>query len=143
MINALASGHRVFTLFRSWREGAQLAPCDGDLGQPGEQRPLYVGTVDELSRRGRLVVQVPQSDVQVVVVRTRRGVFAFGDCCPHAGAPLRAADVAGTTVTCLTHTRKYSLRSGRCVSARGSAARLRRWRVWLDDIEVWLGEEMT
>ncbi|HEX6526994.1 MAG TPA: Rieske 2Fe-2S domain-containing protein [Streptosporangiaceae bacterium] len=133
----------VFALFRSRREDARPTPCDRDLGQPEEQQPLHVGTVDELSRRGRLVVRVPQSDVQIVVVRTRRGVFAFGDCCPHAGAPLCAADVAGTTVTCRRHARKYSLRSGRCVSALGSAARLRRWRAWLDDSNVWLGEEMT
>jgi nitrite reductase/ring-hydroxylating ferredoxin subunit len=157
MINALASGHRghlvavasaalsdpVFALFHSGREDAQLPPCEGGPGQPGEQQPVYAGTVDELSRRGRLVVHVPQSDVPVVVVRTRRGVFAFGGSCPHAGAPLRASDVAGTTVTCLRHARKYSLKSGRCVSALGSAARLRRWRAWLADGHVWIGEEMT
>ena len=132
----------MFALFRSGHEDAQPAPCEGDPGQAGEQ-PVYAGSVDELSRRGRLVVQVPLSDVAVVVVKTRRGVFAFGDSCPHAGAPLRAGVVAGTTVTCLRHARKYSLKSGRCVSALGSAARLRRWRAWLDDSGVWLGEELT
>jgi nitrite reductase/ring-hydroxylating ferredoxin subunit len=74
------------------------------------------------------------------VVRTRRGVFAFGDSCPHADAPLRAGDVAGTTVTCLRQARRY--KSGRCLSALGSAARLRRCRAWVDDSKVWLGEEM-
>jgi nitrite reductase/ring-hydroxylating ferredoxin subunit len=133
----------MFALFRSGRKDAQPAPCEGDPGQPGEQQPVYAGTVDELRRRGRLVVQVPRSDVAVVVVKTWRGVFAFGDSCPHAGAPLRAGDVAGTTVTCLRHARRYSLKSGRCVSALGSAARLRRWRAWLDDSNVWIGEELT
>jgi 3-phenylpropionate/trans-cinnamate dioxygenase ferredoxin component len=133
----------VFPRSRSVRQDARPAPCDDDAGQPGEQRPVYVGAADELLRRGRLVVQVPQSDVPVVVVRTRRGVFAFGDSCPHVGAPLRAGDVAGTTITCVSHARKYSLKSGRCVSAFGPAARLRRWRAWLDDNKVWIGEEMA
>jgi nitrite reductase/ring-hydroxylating ferredoxin subunit len=70
-------------------------------------------------------------------------VFAFDDCCPHAGALLRDGNVAGTTVTCLSHARKYSLKSGRCLSALVSPARLRRWRAWLDDSNVWIGEEMT
>jgi 3-phenylpropionate/trans-cinnamate dioxygenase ferredoxin component len=133
----------VFALFRSGHEDAQPAPCEGDPGQAGERPPVYAGTVDELSRRGRLVVQVPGSDVAVVVVRTRRGVFAFGDSCPHGGAPLRGGEVAGTTVTCLRHARRYSLKSGRCVSALGAAARLRRWRAWLDGSGVWIGEELT
>jgi nitrite reductase/ring-hydroxylating ferredoxin subunit len=129
----------VFASFHFGREDAQPAPCDGDPGQ----RPVYAGTADELNRRGRLVVQVPQSDVAVVVVRMKRGVFAFGDSCPHVGAPLRDGDVAGATVTCLRHARRYSLKSGRCVSAFGSAGRLRRWRAWLDDSKVWIGEELT
>lgn len=133
----------MFALFRSGPEDARPAQCDGDPRQAGEQAPVYAGTVDQLSRRGRLVVQVPQSDVAVVVVRTRRGVFAFSDSCPHVGAPLRDGDVAATTVTCLSHARRYSLKSGRCVSALGSPARLRRWRAWLDGSNVWLGEEMT
>jgi nitrite reductase (NADH) small subunit len=133
----------VFALFRSGRGDARPAPCDAEPGQAAERQPVYAGTADELSRGGRLVVQVPRSDVAVVVVRTRRGAFAFADCCPHAGAPLRAGDVAGTTVTCPEHARRYSLKSGRCVSALGSAARLRRWRAWLDDNKVWIGEEMT
>jgi nitrite reductase (NADH) small subunit len=131
----------VFVLFRSGREDARPSPCEGDPGQPREQ-PVYVGTADELRRRGCLVVQVPRSDVAVVVFRTRRGVFAFGDSCPHAGASLHAGDVAGTTVTCPRHARRYSLKSGRCLSALGSAARLRRWHAWVDDSKVWLGEEM-
>jgi len=53
-----------------------------------------------------------------------------------------SGDVAGTAVTCPGHADRYSLKSGRCVSALGSAARLRRWRAWLDDSNVWLGEEM-
>jgi 3-phenylpropionate/trans-cinnamate dioxygenase ferredoxin component len=133
----------VSALFRSGGKDARPAPGEGGPGQLGEQQPVRAGTVDELSRRGRLVVQVPQSDVPVVVVRTRRGVFAFGDRCPHADAPLSAGIVAGTTVTCLRHARKYSLKSGRCVSALGSAARLRRWRAWLDGSSVWIAEELT
>jgi nitrite reductase/ring-hydroxylating ferredoxin subunit len=129
IIESLRKASRVFALFHSERADAP----------PGQ----YAGTVDELSRRGRLVVRVPRSDVAVVVVKTRRGVFAFGDSCPHAGAPLRAGDVARTTVTCLRHARRYSLKSGRCLSALGSAARLRRWRAWVDDTNVWLGEELS
>jgi nitrite reductase/ring-hydroxylating ferredoxin subunit len=130
-------------LFRSVRDDASPGPCNGDLGQPRERQPVYAGTDDELRRHNRLVVQVPQSDVPVVVVRTRRGVFAFSDSCPHADASLRTGDIARATVTCPKHARRYSLKSGRCVSALGSTARLRRWRVWVDDNRVWIGEELT
>jgi nitrite reductase/ring-hydroxylating ferredoxin subunit len=99
--------------------------------------------VDELTRTGRLVLQVPESDVPVVVVKTRRGLFAFGDSCPHAGAPLRGGDVAGATLTCPWHARRYDLKSGRGVSARGGVARLRRWHAWLDGNQIRIGEEIT
>ena len=129
----------MFTLFRFVRGDAQPAQCSG---HPRERQAVVVGTADEL-RRGRLVVRVPQSDVPVMVVGTRRGVFAFSDSCPHADASLRGGGVAGTTITCPRHARRYSLKSGRCVSALGSAPRLRRWRVWVDDNKVWIGEELT
>jgi hypothetical protein len=64
----------VFTLFHSGRKDAQPAPCECDPRQPGEQQPVYVGTVDELSRRGRLVVQLPRSEVDMTVAYPQAGV---------------------------------------------------------------------
>lgn len=133
----------MFELFPSRRGDAQPSPRDGSLERTGRQPPACVGSAEELGRLGRLVVEMPQWDVALVVVSTRRGLFAFGDSCPHAGAPLDYAAVAAATVTCLRHSRRYSLKSGRCVSALGAAARLRRWRAWLEDGHVWIGEEMT
>jgi nitrite reductase/ring-hydroxylating ferredoxin subunit len=102
---------------------------------------VLAGTADELAREGRLVVYLSVLDVSLVVVRTRRGLFAFDDMCPHVGGSLRGGKVAGAAVTCPWHGRRYSLASGRCVSARRAGARLRRWQAWIDGGQVWIGEE--
>ena len=103
---------------------------------------VRAGTSAELERAGRLVIKLPASDDTVVVVSTRRGLYAFDSVCPHLGGPLDGGAVARATVTCPWHGRRYSLQSGRCVPARGAGPRLRRWRVWMEDGQVWIDEEV-
>jgi len=134
----------VVTLFRCSRPGAADDRGQrGDPGRRGDPAPVRAGTVAELDRAGRLVVPDAAYGAPVVVVKTERGLFAFEDECPHAGSSLRDGEVAGSTVTCPWHGRRYSLKSGRCVSAHGTPGRLRRWRAWLDDGQVWIGAEIS
>jgi nitrite reductase/ring-hydroxylating ferredoxin subunit len=127
----------MVTLFRRPRSGAA-----DDPGERADPAPVLAGTAGELARAGRLVVQAAGSGVPVVIIKTERGLFAFEDECPHAGSSLRDGEIAGTTVTCPWHGRRFSLKSGRCVSAPGTAGRLRRWRAWLADDQVWIGQEI-
>jgi nitrite reductase/ring-hydroxylating ferredoxin subunit len=127
----------MVTLFHSTRSGM------ADIPARRKDVAVRAGTAGELARAGRLVVQVAGSEVPVVVIKTKRGLFAFADECPHAGFELRDGKVAGATVTCPWHGRRYSLKSGRCVSGHGAIRRLRRWRAWVDGDQVWIDEELT
>ena len=137
IVERLGRARAMVTLFRCTRSGAA-----GDPGEQGDPVPVRAGTAEELTRAGRLIVQSADSGVPVVVIKTERGLFAFEDECPHAGSSLRDGEAAGTTITCPWHGRRFSLKSGRCVSARGTAGRMRRWRAWLADDQVWIGEEI-
>jgi nitrite reductase [NAD(P)H] small subunit len=75
-----------------------------------------VASAEELFRHRRLVVTPPDLGTAILVVLTRRGVFAVENRCPHRGARLDDAGIRGRTVTCPMHGRRYDLRSGRCSS---------------------------
>src|SRR5215470_10922592 len=79
---------------------------------PGE--PVDVASAEELARHGRLVVTSAELGTAILLVWTRRGVFAVENRCPHRGARLDDAAVGGRTITCPMHGRRYDLRSGRC-----------------------------
>jgi 3-phenylpropionate/trans-cinnamate dioxygenase ferredoxin component len=65
-------------------------------------------------KEGRVIVQV--DGVEVLVVRTRRGIFAVENRCPHTGRHLTDAAVSGSRLTCMGHQRRYDLVSGRPVT---------------------------
>ena len=105
---------------RLWRRPArELA------GRPSAPA-VDVASAAELVRHGRLVLTPPELGTAILVVLTRRGVFAVENRCPHRGARLDDAAVRGRTVTCPMHGRRYDLRSGRC-SNGATAAPLRTW----------------
>jgi nitrite reductase (NADH) small subunit len=85
-----------------------------------------VASAEDLARHGRLVVTPPELGTAILVVLTRRGVFAVENRCPHRGARLDDADIRGRSVTCAMHGRRYDLRSGRC-SSGANATPLRTW----------------
>jgi nitrite reductase/ring-hydroxylating ferredoxin subunit len=95
------------------------------------------GPVGELFVKGRIVVRF--GDTEVLVVRTRRKLYAIENRCPHLGRQLADAPVTGQTLTCPDHGRRYDLASGRSAGhAFSRAARLRAFDVAIAHGRVWL-----
>ena len=131
---------------RGWRRLKSGRPDDvsGALGcSPAEngndttkdpqagRRWVDMGPADRLLADGRVLAQV--DGVDVLVVRTRRGIFAVENQCPHTGRPLTDAAVSGAKLTCMGHQRRYDLTSGRD-AARGT-------RIQIFDASI-LGERL-
>jgi nitrite reductase/ring-hydroxylating ferredoxin subunit len=94
---------------------------------------------DELDRSGRLVVRLSDPPIDVLVIRTRRQVFAVENRCPHLGALLDGGNVNGRIITCTAHGRRFDLASGRCATGPGRpGGTLVTMRTWLDGGRVWL-----
>jgi nitrite reductase/ring-hydroxylating ferredoxin subunit len=74
---------------------------------------IDLGLADEVLIRGRAVVSVG-SDTSVLIIKTRRGVFAVQNRCPHLGLPLSSASVRRRNLRCDLHGREYDMRSGAC-----------------------------
>ena len=86
---------------------------DTTRGQLAGQCAVDAGPADRLLEEGRVIAQL--DGVDVLVVRTRRGIFAVENRCPHTGRPLSDAAVSGSKLTCMGHQRRYDLASGRPV----------------------------
>jgi nitrite reductase/ring-hydroxylating ferredoxin subunit len=71
---------------------------------------LDVGSADPLLAMGRMLARF--GDIEVLVVRTRRGIFAVENRCPHTGRTLSDAVVSRRNVTCAGHQRRYDLETG-------------------------------
>jgi nitrite reductase/ring-hydroxylating ferredoxin subunit len=94
---------------------------------------------EELGRRGRLVVRLPDPPIDVLVVATGRHVFAVENRCPHLGSPLDGGDVRGRSIICAEHGRRFDLASGRCLTGLGRPARpLVTMRAWIGNGAVWV-----
>jgi nitrite reductase/ring-hydroxylating ferredoxin subunit len=110
---------------------------DTTKGQPAGQCAVDAGPADRLLEEGRVIAQV--DGVDVLVVRTRRGIFAVENRCPHTGRHLTDAAVSGSKLTCMGHQRRYDLASGRPVirtalpgtPIRGFDASIAGNRLWL------------
>jgi hypothetical protein len=59
-----------------------------DLEHAGIEAAVDVCSEDELDRSGRLVVRLSDPPIDVLVIRTRRQVFAVENRCPHLGVLL-------------------------------------------------------
>jgi 3-phenylpropionate/trans-cinnamate dioxygenase ferredoxin component len=95
--------------------GCSPAGSGGDRvkGQPAGQHAVDAGPADRILEQGRVIARV--EGVEVLVVRTRRGIFAVENRCPHTGRQLTDAAVSGSKLTCMGHQRRYDLASGRPV----------------------------
>jgi nitrite reductase/ring-hydroxylating ferredoxin subunit len=115
-------------------------PASGDDREHTDiEAAVDVCSADELDRSGRLVVRLSDPPIDVLVIRTRRRVFAVENRCPHLGVSLEGGNVRGRTITCTTHGRRFDLASGRCATGPGRPSRpLVTLRTWLDDGRVWL-----
>jgi nitrite reductase/ring-hydroxylating ferredoxin subunit len=104
---------------------------------------LDLGPVDDALSSGRAVIAIEPDQPSVLVVRTRKGVIAVQNTCPHLGLALDDATVRGHKLTCAHHGRRYDIRSGTCLSAETSPrARMRvlvTYRAWIQDGHVFIG----
>ncbi len=71
---------------------------------------VRVGTLDELERRGVLVVSAAHR--RIAVFADRGEVFAVDNRCPHMGFPLDRGSVRDGILTCDWHHARFDLRSG-------------------------------
>lgn len=77
----------------------------------------------------------------IVVVRTRTGIYAYRNRCPHTGAPMewepdRFLDFTGTAILCGIHGALFRIEDGYCVS--GPCARQSLERVAVTVRDGWL-----
>ncbi len=71
---------------------------------------LYAGTLDELKRKGRMVVRGPHRPIFVISERDR--VYALDNRCPHMGFPLDRGSFEDGILTCHWHHARFDLASG-------------------------------
>src|SRR5512142_893632 len=64
--------------------------------------------------------------------------LAVENRCPHRGGPLSDGIISGSTVVCPLHAWKFSLESGKGVSAPSQARCVKTYRTRIEDDIVWL-----
>lgn len=77
----------------------------------------------------------------ILVVRTRTGIYAYRNRCPHTGAPMewepdQFLDYSGTAIQCGIHGALFRIEDGYCVS--GPCARQSLQRIAVTEQEGWL-----
>jgi nitrite reductase/ring-hydroxylating ferredoxin subunit len=97
----------------------------------------YAGTLDELERKGRLLVRGPHRPI--LLIREGDRVYALDNRCPHLGFPLERATLEDGILTCHWHHARFDLASG-CT-----------FDLWADDVptcpvevrgvEIWINPE--
>ena len=111
---------------------------------PSHPVVVDVGAAADLLATGRAVVTVPgdcgpgvREALEVLIVRTRRGLFAVESRCPHFGYRLAESTVRGRGIRCAGHGRRFDLRA----AGSGRQARrgcLRTFEVWIEGERVLL-----
>ncbi|WAX58458.1 Rieske 2Fe-2S domain-containing protein [Jatrophihabitans cynanchi] len=95
--------------------------------------------MSELRRRGRVVVELSEPRVEVLVVHSAGWVFAVQNRCPHRGISLAGGELRGRSITCSAHQWRFDLGSGHCLSAvRTRPQALITVDTWVQDDRVWL-----
>jgi 3-phenylpropionate/trans-cinnamate dioxygenase ferredoxin component len=108
-----------------------------DFGE--EATVLDLGLARELFIDGRAIVTVEPEGTPVLIIKTRRGVFAMENRCPHAGYPLDNAAVRRRHIKCRVHGLKYDMTSGVCRSGPGSrTGPLSTYCVWVHQGHLFL-----
>jgi nitrite reductase (NADH) small subunit len=99
---------------------------------------LDLGRADEVLIQGRAVVSAGP-DLSVLIIRTRRGVFAVRNRCPHRELPLTSAAVRRGSIECPFHGRQYDLASGACRGRRQPpTGPLAVFRAWIEQDRLFL-----
>ena len=110
-------------------------------GESDEQNQITEGvdvcSAADLALGGRVVVSLPDLELDVLVVKTPTGLYAIDNTCPHTGAELNGGFVHDRTITCAAHGFRFDLGSGRCVGQRrGRTPPLTTLRAWIADGRV-------
>lgn len=74
--------------------------------------------------------------VDIAVIRTRDGVFAIDNVCPHSGGSLGDGVVEGEIVTCPLHAWRFNGRTGACLN--DSQRTQQRFEVKIEAGQVWV-----
>jgi nitrite reductase/ring-hydroxylating ferredoxin subunit len=85
---------------------------------------------------GQLLVDVPDSDETVLVVRDGADVHVIDGHCPHQYAPLLGGEVRDCVISCPQHGWRFDLRTGICPDT--PFLRVRRWPAAVRGGVVWL-----
>ena len=106
----------------------------------GERTTVFdLGLAREVLRGDRAIVNAGPDAVSVLIVATRRGVFAMQNRCPHLGLPLDAAAVRGRNLRCTFHGHEYEMTSGVCRGGPNPRSRsLRTYSAWIDQGHLFL-----
>ncbi len=98
----------------------------------------FAASVDELKRRGRLVVRGPHRPI--LLIREGERIYALDNRCPHLGFPLERATLEDGILTCHWHHARFDIASG-CT-----------FDLWADDAptcpvevrgaEIWINPEL-
>jgi nitrite reductase/ring-hydroxylating ferredoxin subunit len=99
--------------------GGQLKHAAALESEPA--REIDLGLADQLLASGRAVFDIDTE--QVLILRTRAGVFAIQNACPHLGHRLDDGEIERARVRCGAHAREYDLRSGFERTGRGRGRR--------------------
>jgi 3-phenylpropionate/trans-cinnamate dioxygenase ferredoxin subunit len=98
---------------------------------------MEVGPAAEVLADGRALVSSPDLGADILVIRTRAGIFAVRAVCPHLGRSLADASMRGRYLVCPAHGRRYHVRTGRAAGLRGGQP-LTRVRAWTDGGRLYL-----
>jgi toluene monooxygenase system ferredoxin subunit len=62
-------------------------------------------------------VRLEHAGAAIVVIRTRNGVSAFHDRCPHAQWPLSEGEMVDSMLVCAGHGWQFNVTTGQCLSS--------------------------
>jgi nitrite reductase/ring-hydroxylating ferredoxin subunit len=62
-------------------------------------------------------VHLKHESAAIVVIRTRSGVSAFHDCCPHAQWPISDGEVIDGILVCPGHGWQFNVTTGQCLNS--------------------------
>lgn len=85
---------------------------------------------------GPLLVDVPDTDDTVLVLRAVGEVHVLDGHCPHQFAPLLGGEIAGCILTCPLHGWRFDVRTG--ISPDSTFLRVRHWPSRVEAGVVWL-----
>jgi len=115
------------------------------LGGALKLQQIKLCRLDELPVGGSRGFDVELTDglASIFLVRTRRGIFAYRNSCPHTGGPLdwvadQFLNLTGDLIQCATHGALFRPDDGACVSGPCAGRALQALPLQVIDAQIWL-----